>query len=464
MQIIFYLLIFAYINHYEMAFNDFYSNKIILAPMVRMNTLPFRLIALEQGADIVYSEEIIDHKLLRCQRRYNELLDVIEYIDKTDGNVIFQTCSKEKGKVILQIGTSCADRAARVASIMQQDVAGIDINMGCPKHFSVSGGMGAALLSNKETAQKIIQNVKKSVSIPVTCKIRVLGTIEETISFCKLMEESGVSAIAIHGRTIKERPHNQNRDSYIEAIAKELSVPVIANGGSNDIESYEDIIKFRKVTNCSSVMVARSAQYNCSVFNKDTHLELDDMIKLYLKYAIDYDNFFSNTKYCIQSMLRELQDTRRGKQFLETATVEQISEIWNMSDYYHEKKQEMKTKLSQLKEENVAGHQAKKLKIENDTSTLDAIFIRNNYQNQDDLPKSVLLRFSKKNKMPTPKYETRNSEKLFQATVLVDGKKYASTRWVKNKKFAEQEAALVCLCFLKVYDENEMRRKGLITS
>lgn len=100
--------------------------------------------------------------------------------------------------------------------------------MGCPKHFSVSGGMGAALLSNKETAQKIIQNIKKTVNIPVSCKIRIIHTIEETISFCKLMEESGVSAIAIHGRTIKERPHHQNRDSFVEAIAKELSVPVIA--------------------------------------------------------------------------------------------------------------------------------------------------------------------------------------------------------------------------------------------
>lgn len=108
--------------------------------MVRMNTLPFRLMALDQGADIVYSEEIIDHKLLRCFRRYNgnqtlkfsydffqfsktlffstELLNVTEYVDKTDGNVIFQTCDKEKGKVILQIGTSCPERAARVAFIM----------------------------------------------------------------------------------------------------------------------------------------------------------------------------------------------------------------------------------------------------------------------------------------------------------------------------------------------------------
>ena len=51
--------------------SELYSNKIILAPMVRMNSLPFRLLALDYGADVVYSEEIIDHKLLRSKRENN---------------------------------------------------------------------------------------------------------------------------------------------------------------------------------------------------------------------------------------------------------------------------------------------------------------------------------------------------------------------------------------------------------
>lgn len=48
-----------------------YSNKIILAPMVRMNTLPFRLLALDYGADLVYSEELVDHKLVKTERKVN---------------------------------------------------------------------------------------------------------------------------------------------------------------------------------------------------------------------------------------------------------------------------------------------------------------------------------------------------------------------------------------------------------
>lgn len=48
-----------------------YDNKIILAPMVRMNTLPFRLLALDYGADLVYSEELVDHKLVKTERKVN---------------------------------------------------------------------------------------------------------------------------------------------------------------------------------------------------------------------------------------------------------------------------------------------------------------------------------------------------------------------------------------------------------
>lgn len=110
----------------------------------------------------------------------------------------------------------------------QHDVAGIDINMGCPKHFSISGGMGAALLHNRTNAQNIIKEIKKVVNIPVTCKIRILDNLEETISFCKLMQETGVTAISIHGRKPKERPHEPNRDFMIKEVARELSIPVIA--------------------------------------------------------------------------------------------------------------------------------------------------------------------------------------------------------------------------------------------
>merc|ERR1712179_510010 len=111
-----------------------YSGKNILAPMVRIGRLPTRLLALSYGADLVYSEEIIDIRFLQCKRYINDELSTIDFVqDKENSIPMFQTCKKEKSKVILQLGTADAERALAAAKLVENDVAGIDVNMGCPK-------------------------------------------------------------------------------------------------------------------------------------------------------------------------------------------------------------------------------------------------------------------------------------------------------------------------------------------
>lgn len=103
------------------------------------------------------------------------------------------------------------------------------------------------------------------------------------------------------------------------------------SGGSREIDRYKDILQFKKNCGASSVMVARAAEGNCSVFCETGMKDLEDVITDYLKLAIDYDNSPSNTKYCVQNMLKELQETMRGKRFLECQTLEQI---WYCICYY----------------------------------------------------------------------------------------------------------------------------------
>ena len=79
---------------------------------------------------------------------------------------------KEKNKLIYQIGTGEANFALPAAIMVQNDVDGIDINMGCPKKFSILGGMGAALLEDLPRACDIISTLWRNLSIPVSCKIR----------------------------------------------------------------------------------------------------------------------------------------------------------------------------------------------------------------------------------------------------------------------------------------------------
>lgn len=100
--------------------------------------------------------------------------------------------------------------------------------MGCPKDFSLKGGMGAALLFNPDRACAILSAVVLAVKIPVTCKIRVLEDINDTVALCKKLAATGVAAIGVHGRTIKERPIHPNRNHFIKAISEALNIPVIA--------------------------------------------------------------------------------------------------------------------------------------------------------------------------------------------------------------------------------------------
>lgn len=100
--------------------------------------------------------------------------------------------------------------------------------MGCPKDFSLKGGMGAALLAHPDKACAILSAVVSAVSIPVTCKIRVLPDINDTVALCKKLAATGITAIGIHGRTIKERPMHPNRNHYIKAVSEALDIPVIA--------------------------------------------------------------------------------------------------------------------------------------------------------------------------------------------------------------------------------------------
>lgn len=100
--------------------------------------------------------------------------------------------------------------------------------MGCPKEFSIKGGMGAALLLQPEKAKNILRTLVQNLSIPVSCKIRVLEDEKKTLELVKELESTGIKAIAIHGRTKAERPQHKNRNGTIKHIAKFIKIPVIA--------------------------------------------------------------------------------------------------------------------------------------------------------------------------------------------------------------------------------------------
>lgn len=442
-----------------------YDNKVILAPMVRIGTLPTRLLALDYGADIVYCEELIDFKLLQCKRIENDILGTVDF-QMDDSKVVFRTCAQEKDKVVFQMGTADPQRALKVAQLVENDVAGIDVNMGCPKEYSTKGGMGSALLTQPERVKQILTALVQGISIPVTCKIRLLPTMEETLNLVKIIESTGVAALAVHGRLKEERPRHTLHCDDIKTIAEHVSIPVIANGGSKDlIKTYADIERFREMTGASSVMIAREAQWNPSIFRKEGRQPAEEIVKKYIKYAVDYENTYPNMKYCLQQILIDALETPNGRVLQHAQSVREICNIWGLEDYWREVSTKHTLARERRNNENQPGV-VKKRKLEDGgcQSEMYVIFEKNEYTPANGTPKNVLMEYSHKAKLPKPEYKTEaNRDRRFKAVVIVNNERYSSSYWAKSKKFAEQGAAIVCLHVLGVYDgrkdENHVTKK-----
>eukprot|EP00936_MAST-01D_sp_MAST-1D-sp1_P001290 g1290.t1 len=280
----------------------FPSGSMCLAPMVRCGTLPLRLLSLRYGAAAVYVEELIDRKAMAMVRvPSTSVLDVegcVDYRSTSGGGLVFRTCNEERERVIFQLGSADATRALRAAQIVERDVAAVDLNMGCPKHFSVSGGMGAALLTNLPVATDIIKTLRRNLSVPVTCKVRLLENDKDmlrSIDLLRSLEGAGAMAIAVHARQVHERFEPAHWDR-LDPLVRSVSVPVIANGDVYDHQGACDLIE---QSGCRSVMVARGALHNASIFRPKAlgMLPRAQVVSEFAQVALECDNSFKNTKY-----------------------------------------------------------------------------------------------------------------------------------------------------------------------
>ncbi|XP_032367435.1 tRNA-dihydrouridine(20) synthase [NAD(P)+]-like [Etheostoma spectabile] len=428
-----------------------FSNITALAPMVRVGTLPMRLLALDYGADVVYCEELIDIKMAQCHRVVNGEFWRRGFV-APDERVMFRTCERERDRVVLQMGTADPDRALAVARLVEKDVAAIDVNMGCPKEYSTKGGMGAALLSDPDKIEAILRKLVAGVSIPVTCKIRILPSLEETLSLVRRIERTGVAAVAVHGRIKRRRPRHRLHATYIHAIKtatrKGLTGPSVLSGGSLDlVKTNGDIEAFRRATGASSVMLARAAMWNASVFSARGPFPLDRVMEDYLRYAIRYNNHAFNTKYCLCQMLRDKVESPLGKQVQAAQTNGELSEAFGLQEFYRRTQDRLQARRDALQ----TGTTPDPLVMDGDVATMPVKFERREYP-PHITPKMFLLEWSRREKLQQPQYQMvqRSQDRAFQSTVTLAEKRYRSTLWEKSKKFAEQAAAVVCLRVLGV--------------
>ncbi|KAK4047757.1 tRNA-dihydrouridine synthase 2 [Microbotryomycetes sp. JL221] len=286
--------------------------------MVRIGTLPLRLVALDNGANLVWGPEIVDKAIIGTQRVVDPHSGTIRYIKNQ--RQIWETHPLEKNKIIFQLGSSNLNLAVEAAKWVQQDVAGIGLNCGCPKHFSIQAGMGAALLSEPDKLCSILEALVTNLTVPVDVKIRLFDDKEKTLNLVERLIKTGISALTVHCRTKEMRssePALIDRLKDIVDLVKQQSnntIPVIANGDCFMVK--QDQQRIQQLTGVNSVMIARGAEMNPTCFNESTGYKdpIEHVIPQLIKISIKTNNPFGNTKYVLNSIDLTKSPTTRSKQ------------------------------------------------------------------------------------------------------------------------------------------------------
>jgi nifR3 family TIM-barrel protein len=170
----------------------------------------------------------------------------------------------------------------------------LDINMGCPVPKVVNNGEGSALMKNPKLVGEIVEALVKATDRPVTVKFRT-GFDSEHLNACEIAhvcEESGASAVAVHGRTREQMYMGEADWEMIRKVKETVSIPVFGNG---DLRSGRDVERMFEQTGCDGFMVARAARGNPWVFKEildycekgieDSRPSLEEMRDMILRHA-----------------------------------------------------------------------------------------------------------------------------------------------------------------------------------
>jgi len=227
---------------------------VYLAPMEGVTDGAFRRICKEYGADVLISEFISSDALSRVVEKS------IRKMDFTDGERPF-------GVQIFGSGEEALVSAAKLAEQYRPDF--IDINWGCPVKKIVSKGAGSAILQDIPKMVRLTSAVVRAVQLPVTVKTR-LGwdsTDKPIVEVAERLQDVGIQAIAIHGRTRAQQYGGEADWTLIGEVKRNprMTIPVIGNG---DINSAERAVLFRERYGVDAVMVGRAAIGNPWIFRQ----------------------------------------------------------------------------------------------------------------------------------------------------------------------------------------------------
>ena len=233
------------------------SFPLYLAPMAGVTDTTFRQLCKEYGADVMVTEFVSAEGIFRKNER------TMEYLD-------FEEAERPLG---VQLFGGDPDHLAEAAKIVMdwKRPDFLDINFGCPVSKVVSKNGGSSLLRDCPLLERIASAIVKAVApLPVTAKIRI-GWSAETVNAtttARILEDCGIQAIAVHGRTKEQGYSGEANWEVIGQVSECVRVPVIGNG---DLTTAPDVERRMKTTRIAGAMIGRAAMQHPWIFREVKH-------------------------------------------------------------------------------------------------------------------------------------------------------------------------------------------------
>jgi len=230
----------------------FSEARAVLSPMAGVTDRVFRELCRSFGADVTYCEFVSASGVLHGNPTTFDLMELGE----DEHPVGIQLFGADPGLLA---------EAARAAEKVGPDL--IDLNFGCPVKKVVKRNGGSALLADLPLMREIVEEVVQAVDLPVTAKIRIGWTYKQPnyMEVTQLLEEAGVCAITVHGRSRDQFFTGQANWQAIAEVVEAARIPVIGNG---DVFSADDWLRMKEETGCETVMIARGAIGNPFIFEE----------------------------------------------------------------------------------------------------------------------------------------------------------------------------------------------------
>ncbi|MGC9113956.1 MAG: tRNA dihydrouridine synthase [Candidatus Micrarchaeia archaeon] len=289
-------------------------SRLLLAPMEGVNDAAFRMLCVQHGAGITYSEMVSAESLLRGSKGALQRI---------------QRLPKNKPHAIQLVGAD-PQKMAEAAKLAEKSGKAelIDVNAGCPAPKITRQGAGAKLLTDLERLEEIIRAVSSSTRLPVTVKIRSGYSKPCFLEAGKAIERSGASALAIHARLATQGYSGKANWRHVKKLKEKLAIPVIGNG---DVQTKSDAGRKMLETGCDAVMIGRAAATNPLVFEgiENEFNEKLALFKEYLSLARKTSTSFSYVKTHAQNFAHGFPGASRLRQKICGARdVQQLLKAW----------------------------------------------------------------------------------------------------------------------------------------